>query len=354
MPEEMWRQLPKDMYKALSRVQQAGAAVLSGLERLDELVKKLPTEEEPPMPIHLSDPQASEAIAAKLEEHVLVIMARPNRPKDTGPEYNCTPIPTSVRKRGMSGISSYYGSIASSRSPLSSGANSSGYMSPVSPAVGALPPSVMSPVAPQEVFSMSPGTTPFELGESCMPTISRRDSQVALAGPSKPRRDSRIVVRPTATLTRRDSDILSGMTRSTNGSRGSKSLRLKAPKDYNSTVYFGELESLRQKEMVRLRHSQRPLRMLYSELKREAPLVINSQLRAQYEEWWKQTEEKIAAVDKHIKGLCEGIHFSLGWADIPGLDNKYNHLDNSCIGDEKDKDDKKSDDDCKTVVPLSV
>jgi len=311
MDEGMWAALPRDMYKAISRVQHAGAAVLGGLDRLEQLVKDLPKDEEVVGPISLGDPAAGDVIAAKLQEHVAVLNARPNRPKPLGPQYNCSPIPTSVRKRQMS---SYLGSFTSSRSPISSGTNSTGYMSPVSPAVGACPPSMTSP--PPGVFAMSPSLTPLE---ELPNEMNRRDSQIA-------------AVR--TRLTRRDSEVLSTITRSTNGSRGSKSLKLKAPKDYKSTVYYGELESIRQKELVRLRHSQRPLRLLYAELKETEPLSSNPELRDRYEAWWKETEEKIKALDAHIKDLCEGIHFSLGWADIPGLDNKYNHLDAAHLPDD--------------------
>lgn len=310
MEESLWWQLPADLRHQLTFTQHAGATVLTALKRLELLQKQLPpeeiAEEQAPSPkapsvgSPLEGPTALDIVTAKLADLDAINDSRPNRPKKKkdAKEYNCSPIADRP---------SFMVSNGSSRSPQSSnGTQSTGYMSP---AARMSPPSIMSPVAGQDAFLPGHALSSFELPTAAnMPTISRRDSEIVLN-------------KMGASLVRRESDVLSSMTRSSTGT--SSILKLHAPKDPKSTMFYAELEILRQKELVRLRHSQRPVNMLWRDLSREPALVPDGQIGQAFVEYWSGMKEKIASLDEHVKGLCEGIHFSVGWSDTPGLDHRY-------------------------------
>ncbi|MBE7182701.1 MAG: hypothetical protein INR71_16090, partial [Terriglobus roseus] len=250
MEETLWNHLPEEMRKKLKTTQHAGATVLTSLKRLEQLEKNLPPEElETPaeLPTELSssslvNANALEFVNEQLNNIELIRAERPNRPKRSNSEaiFNCSPVAS------RPSFTTSQAAQDSSRSEKSSDTHSTDFMSP---AARLSPPSMMSPASPHEFYS--PSMTPFELGEPRLPnlpTISRRDSELALT-------------KSHSNITRRDSDLFSGMSRTTTSS--SFKLKVKAPKDPKLTAYHAELEQLRQKELVRLRHSQRPVEKLW-------------------------------------------------------------------------------------------
>jgi hypothetical protein len=155
--------------------------------------------------------------------------------------------------------------------------------------------------------------TPFELGESRLPTISRRDSEVAMSK---------------TVISRRDSDVFS-YTRPTTSRRSSHSIKKEVPRDPASSQYYAELEHLRKVALVRLRHSARAVDVEWSVAKHESALSLSPKddiaakhnLKDQFEQWWIEIKRQIVMLDEQGKDLCAGVYFSLGWSDTPGLDH---------------------------------
>jgi hypothetical protein len=309
MDEGLWARLPEDLHNPVKQLQHAGASVLSSLERLEERAKHLPEVDDEDETSAVSDiisngGTASELVAAKLEEHVRLMNNKPNRPKNPDKTvYNCKPIPDDKR---------YLESFYSSQSPSAgfrsfgsfSGTNSTGF---ISPTALMSPPSLTSPISPFE-----DGMSPLTLSASGVPMVKRHSSDDALA---------KVDAVDNANFLRRDS-ILTGMT-SSSGSHRSGGLRFKAPKHYKSGMYYMELEELRQHEMTRLRHSQHPITRTWNRLRSLRPLCWDKEIIGQFENWFAETQRNVASLDEHVKGLCAGIHFSLGWSDTPGLDFEY-------------------------------
>jgi hypothetical protein len=316
MEDKLWETLPEELKDPIKNLQHAGASVLSSLDRLEDRVKTLPPVDDEDDSVTFSSISnagtASELIAFKLEEHLKLMNNKPNRPKPSDNNiYNCKPIPDDKR---------YINSVPSSRTRSAgnqsfgsfSGTNSTGF---ISPTALLSPPSMMSPVSPNEGILQY--MSPFTLGGSGVPATSRNDNNDVVG---------RTDVTNNPDVIRRDS-VLSGMTTSS-GSHRSGGRRFKAPKHWKSAMYHAELEELRQREMVCLRHSQHPINIAWCEMKRQRPMRDNTEFIEQFNEWFTETKRKVASLDEHVRGLCAGIHFSLGWSDTPGLD--FEHKDPLC------------------------
>lgn len=335
LDEKLWKELPEDMQKSIKKTQQAGACVLSSLGRLEKLKKNLP-EDEDLGPINLASAKGSALMAALQMPHVAVVNARPNRPRQTT-SYNCSPIPTHERERRVKALIKKFTNDYHSSIGLSSDTDST---DPMSPAARIAPPSVMSTVSEHGIFS--PDMTPFKLeDESRLPTISRRESELALAPrkSSLARQDSDLLRSITemnlskpSNRVRADSEVLTSVTPTSVVSRGSygtthgKPLKLRAPKDHNSVLYYGELEQLRHQEITRLRHSFRSIRLAWKDYGRSDIFLRDPALVPVYEEYFAALRKKSDAIEAVVNEICEGVHFSLGWSDMPGVDKTYHGI----------------------------
>lgn len=298
MPAELWEALPLDLGKSLAAFQHAGAAVLTGFDRLADMSNSLPdlAEEIPSEPgLGLDDQTAThDAVAAKLFDHQRRSSREERKEQDS---FHCAPHrrdsnsrPNSFTLTNPSSRSSSF--TTASVSAISSGcitrSNSTSHLSPNSL-------QALTPDTPTSPLILPPNSL-----ESC-----GASSPIAMS----PGVEGRV--------------------------GGIASPRLMTSKfvqhhDPRTAQYVAELHHLRHEMLVRLRHSARRVDAEWKECKRasfsftgetgfENGGVLPSDLDGEFETWWKGKKDLVVELEQKAKAIEPGVRVSIGWGGDAGL-----------------------------------
>lgn len=296
MPAELWDALPPGLSKALAGFQHAGAAVLTGFERLAEMSSSLPDVDE-----ELSGPvigttgdqtAAHDAVAAKLFDH-----QRKSSKEETKDQeiYHCAPYRRdssgALNNFSFTNLSSHSSSFTgSSMSVVSSGSvtrsNSTSHPSPNSLAA-------LSPDTPVSPLALPPGLEHGDFGHPTTPAV-----EGGIGGIASPRLTTSKFVHH---------------------------------HDPCTAQYMAELHHLRHEMLVRLRHSVRRADAEWRECRRTSfsglgetgfengGVLLPSDLDGEFETWWKEKKDMVIELEHKAKAIGRGVHVSIGWGGEGGL-----------------------------------
>jgi hypothetical protein len=269
MPQELWNGLPSRLQKPLAALQHAGAAVLTGFDRLALMRETLPSLSQPldsdDEALEDHSTAAHDALAAKLLDHQRKSSSN-SQPRGNEDYFPCSPI-LPERHHANS-----FGGGSSSTSGSTTRSNSTSVPSPHSALVwpdSPVSPFVLSPTSPTPVFpSRRMSTTKF---------AHHHDTPMA--------------------------------------------------------QYLAELHNLRHEMLVRLRHAVRRVETEWRDVKRLSSLAeshtytaedddhvdLEPQTEKEFEHWWLEKKNAVHELTHRGNALGRGLHVSLGWGGHGGM-----------------------------------
>jgi len=294
IPTELSSVLPPNLGKLLAVFQSAGAAVLTGFDRLADMSDSLPNlAEELPEPVRGEGDQslADEKVAAKRSDY----QPQSSREYKKDDEvYHCAPYRRDSANsfRGLNfnnsrRSSSFTGSNSAISSGTVTGSNSTFHPSPSSLQLLNLDATTTPPTVPP--MSLNGRDT----GDQTCPT-----SAVSIGSFASPRFT-------TATFAHHY--------------------------DPRTAQYIAELHHLRREMLVHLRHAVRHVDAEWRECQRakvcagcgdgiqDGGVLRPAGLDAKFEAWWKEKKELVLELEHKARTIGRGVRASVGWSGDAGL-----------------------------------
>ncbi|KAK0637943.1 hypothetical protein DIS24_g10338 [Lasiodiplodia hormozganensis] len=280
MPQDLWESLPDRLRPHMVSVQHAGAAVLTGFERLKEIRTTLLSDL-----VELDEPEEDCAPTennSRTENGLDVLLSNMNF--DTlakGPRSRHDSLATpALSTPSLTPLGS---EVASDRSAASSMPGTPGNSSPVTPAT---PPTTLSP------FSFPVDDKSAQQSHTPPPT-----SPTSLASPSAPP-DTEMLCSPiNRPSTPNSANVLSPLRPFTN-----------PPRHPHATYYAAEMAELRCVALVRLRHAARRVDAEWGECKRVGVVRPSerdpdARMAQEFELWWAGKKGAIGALEERVRRI---------------------------------------------------
>ncbi|KAL1624613.1 hypothetical protein SLS54_003958 [Diplodia seriata] len=284
MAQDLWESLPDRLRPHIVSVQHAGAAVLTGFERLQEirttLLSDLEEQDEPQDSVYGNDPIESNSPAGPELDILLSNMNFDTLTKGPRSRHDSLATPAlSTPSLTPSGSSD----VLSDRSAVSSMPGTPGESSPVTPAS---PPTILSPFNfpvddkfAQQQSHTPPPTPPTSLASP----VSSPDTEMPCSPICTPSTPSNLV------------NVLSPLRPFIN-----------PPRHPHATYYAAEMAELRCVALVRLRHAARRVDAEWGECKRVGVVRPSerdpdARIAKEFELWWSGMKGAIGALEERVR-----------------------------------------------------
>ncbi|OJD36091.1 uncharacterized protein BKCO1_13000119 [Diplodia corticola] len=281
MPQDLWENLPDRLRPHIVSMQHAGAAVLTGFERLQEIRTNLLSDlvdlDESQDSVHTNEPVGSNMLA---ENELDVLLSNMNFNTSTkGPRSRHDSLATPALFTPS--LTPSGSEVLSDRSACSSMPGTPGESSPVTPAS---PPTILSP------FNFPVDDESAQQSHTLPPT-----SPTSLASPVSPP-DTEMPCSPISTpSTPNSTSVVSPMRPFIN-----------PPRHPHATYYAAEMVELRCVALVRLRHAARRVDAEWGECKRVGVVRPSerdpdARMAKEFELWWSGRKGSIGALEERVR-----------------------------------------------------